>query len=448
MDADHTDPSSDPDLSSDPDPSSGPDSSSDPDSRFDTIEYRTDGRVAIVSLDRPQYRNAQSRHLLDEFDLALDRAVADDEVRVIVVRGNGPHFSSGHDLGTPEELADRKDRPWPDGWLGDQRRSWELNVTNTLRWRDLPKPTIASVQGMCIYGGWMVASAMDLIVAADDAQFLPAHFQYFSVPWDLGPRQTKELLWLAEFIGADQAKELGFVNHVVARDELDDATLALANRIARFDKFAASMVKRSVNEMQDQQGFRTSITAAHSTYMQLQAAGLVVPDGQDGKIRRLPSVEASLGEQGAATEPNEPPGPEASPEDPVEAFLGARSRLAMLTTLRRDGTPTTVPVWFEWASGELSIFCEAASSKLDRIRRDPRISVTVANDLDEPEFWVAFDGVAAIEPDGGLAVAERLAPAYWDLSDPGRVATLAAWREAGDGAMARIVLRPERVRRS
>lgn len=270
---------------------------------FDTIDYRIDGRVAIVSLDRPQYRNAQSRQLLDEFELALDRAVADDAVRVIVVRGNGPHFSSGHDLGTPEELADREKRPWPDGWIGDQRRSWELNIANTLRWRDLPKPTIASVHGMCIYGGWMVASAMDLIVAADDARFLPAHFQYFSVPWDLGPRQTKELLWLADFIGAEQAKELGFVNHVVPRDQLDVATLELANRIARCDPFAASMIKRSVNEMQDHQGFRTAITAAHSTYMQLQAAGLVVPEGQEGTIRRLPSVEASLGK-----------GAEASPE--------------------------------------------------------------------------------------------------------------------------------------
>ncbi len=261
---------------------------------LDTIACRADGRVAIVSLDRAEYRNAQSRHLLDELDIALDWAVANDEVRVIVVRGEGPHFSSGHDLGTPEELQDREDRPWPPGWLGDQRRSWELNVANTLRWRDLPKPTIAAVQGMCIYGGWMVASAMDLIVAADDARFLPAHFQYFSVPWDLGPRKTKELLWLAEFIDAEQAEELGFVNHVVPRDDLDRYVLELANRIARQDAFVASMIKRSVNEMQDQQGFRSSITAAHSTYMQVQAAGLVVPEGQDGKIRRLPSVASSL----------------------------------------------------------------------------------------------------------------------------------------------------------
>lgn len=277
----------------------------------DLVRYEVEGRVATVTLDRPRYRNAQSRRLLEELDDAFQRAVDDHGVRVIVLRGEGPHFSSGHDLGTPEELADREARPWPPGWVGDQRRSWELNVANTLRWRDLPKPTIAAVQGMCIYGGWMIASAMDVIVAADDARFLPAHFQYFSVPWDLGPRRTKELLWLAEFVDAEAARELGFVSHVVARAELDGFAADLAGRIARQDPFVASMIKRSVNEMQDQQGFRTAITAAHASYMQIQAAGQVVPEGQEGKIRRLPGVEASLRREAEVVNP--PQGPGAAP---------------------------------------------------------------------------------------------------------------------------------------
>lgn len=258
------------------------------------ISYEVDGRIATVSLNRPEYRNAQSRRLLEELDEAFTEAVDNPDVRVIVLRGEGEHFSSGHDLGTPAELADRTDRPYPEGPLGEQKRSWELNVANTLRWRDLRKPTIAAVQGFCIYGGWMIASAMDLIAAADDARFLPAHFQYFSVPWDLGPRRTKELLWKAEFVGAEQALELGFVSHVVPRADLDSFTHDLAGQIARQDPFVAAMIKRSVNEMQDQMGFRTAVTSAHSTYMQIQAAGKVVPKGEEGKIRRLPSVERSL----------------------------------------------------------------------------------------------------------------------------------------------------------
>jgi enoyl-CoA hydratase len=260
----------------------------------DDVLYEVDGRLARISLNRPRHRNAQSRQLLEQLDEAFAQAVDDHNVRVIILRAEGDHFSSGHDLGTPEELADRAVRRYPDGMQGEQRRSWELNVANTLRWRDLPKPTIAAVQGFCIYGAWMIASAMDLIVASDDARFLPAHFQYFSVPWDLGPRRTKELLWKADVLTAAEVEELGFVSHVVPRAELDDFTTELATQIARQDPFVASMIKRSVNEMQDQMGFRTAITAAHATYMQIQAAGKVVPKGQEGKVRRLPSVARSL----------------------------------------------------------------------------------------------------------------------------------------------------------
>ncbi len=143
----------------------------------------------------------------------------------------------------------------------------------------------------------MIASAMDLIVAADNARFLPAHFQYFSVPWDLGPRQTKELLWKADFLNADQLLDLGFLSHVVPVADLDDFTTELATQIAKQDPFVASAIKRSVNEMQDQMGFTNSVTAAHGSYMQMHSAGLVVPKGEEGKVRRLPSVARSLEEK-------------------------------------------------------------------------------------------------------------------------------------------------------
>ena len=174
-----------------------------------TTPHHPPWSVAMVTLARPAYRNAQSRRLLEDLDAAFAAAVDDPDVRVILLEGEGEHFSSGHDLGTPDELADREARPYPSGVLGEQRRSWGLNVELTLRWRDLAKPTIAAVHGYCIYGGWMIASAMDLIVAADDAKFLPAHFQSFSVPWDLGVRRTKELLWLAEFVSGPHGRRAG-----------------------------------------------------------------------------------------------------------------------------------------------------------------------------------------------------------------------------------------------
>ena len=179
------------------------------------VRYETDGHVALLTLDRPEYRNAQSRRLLEELDAGFARAVEDTEVRVIVLRAEGDHFSAGHDLGTPEELADREERPTQEGLRGRYKRSWDNNVDKTMRWRNLPKPTIAAVQGYCIFGGWIIASGMDVVFAADDAMFLPTNFQYFSVPWDLHPRKAKEILFESRFIGADEAEQLGFVNRVV-----------------------------------------------------------------------------------------------------------------------------------------------------------------------------------------------------------------------------------------
>jgi enoyl-CoA hydratase len=245
-------------------------------------------------MNRPRYRNAQSRLMREEMDVAFEHAVADPSIRVIVLAGAGEHFSSGHDLGTPEERADQAQRPYADGVPGAYQRTWDLNIASSLRWRDLPKPTIAQVQGYCIFGGWIVAAAMDIIVAADDAQFLPGHFQYFSIPWDLGSRKTKEILYQNRFVSAQEALELGFVNQVAPRAELESRVMALAERIAQTDPFLTRMVKFSVNQAEDAMGFRTAVQAAHANYMLVQQAGALGPRPTEDGQRRLGIVTAAL----------------------------------------------------------------------------------------------------------------------------------------------------------
>jgi enoyl-CoA hydratase len=254
---------------------------------YQRIKYEKAGRIARVIANRPEYRNAQSRPMLGEMDAAFTEAAHDDEVRVIIMSGEGEHFSAGHDIGTKEEMDDRKNKhPYPAGLPSDYKRSWDIYNDMSLRWRDIQKPTIAQVHGYCIYAGWMIASCMDLIVASDDAKFLPAHFQYFSVPWDLPPRKAKEILWQARFVEAEEALELGFVNHVVPRDELASFTDDLAQQIARMDPFAARMVKFSVNQAQDAMGFRTAIQAAHSNFTLIQSASdREVPTDERGRPR-------------------------------------------------------------------------------------------------------------------------------------------------------------------
>ena len=274
---------------------------------FEQILYETIGPVARVTLNRPRYLNAQSRLLREEMDDAFDLAVADEAIRVIVLAGAGEHFSSGHDLGTPEQQQDEARRPYPAGLPGQFTRTWDLNVENSLRWRELPKTTIASVQGYCIFGGWIIASAMDLIIAADDAKFLPGMVQYFSMPWDLGVRKTKQVLLEQRFVDAHEAEELGFVNRVVPRADLEAETLAWARRLAEVDPFLARMIKQSVNAAQDAMGFQQAIRAAHANYMLAQLAGTIRGPGDEAvQTRQLPGIGAALRNQQRDSESGPP----------------------------------------------------------------------------------------------------------------------------------------------
>jgi enoyl-CoA hydratase len=222
--------------------------------------------IARIILNRPQYRNAQSRLMIEEMDEAFEKASKDEAVKVIVLSGKGDHFSAGHDLGTPEETADKETRGFPNDGPGVYNRFRDIYLQKTLRWRNVPKPTIAMVQGYCIFGGWMFASAMDIIFASEDALFLPSHTQYFPVPWDLGARKAKEILFEHRFITAAEALENHFINKVFPREKLEEKTLAYAERVAENNPFQLRMVKYSVNHMLDAMGFTSEIEGGFQTY--------------------------------------------------------------------------------------------------------------------------------------------------------------------------------------
>ena len=241
---------------------------------FRTILYEKLGAVLRITTNRPEVLNAQSRVMILELDRAFRMAVEDDDTRVVIVAGAGAHFSAGHDLGSPEELEDQKAHPVGPGMPENLKRLSELYLETTLRWREVPKPTIAQVQGYCIMGGLMLASCCDLIVAAEDARFADRsvrwggpHVQYFGMPWDLGPRKTKEYLFTGDYLDAHDALSLGLVNRVVPPEALAAATLELAQRIALQDPFALKMAKASVNGTMDIQGHRQAVEAAFKNYM-------------------------------------------------------------------------------------------------------------------------------------------------------------------------------------
>ena len=241
---------------------------------YRTLTYEKLGAVARITANRPEVLNAQSRVMILELDDAFRTASDDSDTRVIIVAGAGKHFSAGHDLGSPEELEDQKAHPVGPGIAENLKRLSDLYVETCLRWRDVPKPTIAQVQGYCIMGGLMLASCCDLIVAAEDALFADravrwggSHVQYFTMPWDLGPRKAKEHLFTGDYIDAQTALQLGLVNRVVKREALPEATLELAQRIGLQDPYALKLAKASVNETMDIQGHRRAVEAAFKNYM-------------------------------------------------------------------------------------------------------------------------------------------------------------------------------------
>jgi enoyl-CoA hydratase len=272
------------------------------DPRYLRYETEDDGRIAIISLNRPRRRNAQNRGLLVELDEAFRRAEEDDIVRVVVLRGEGPSFSSGHDLGSAEAHEEMEPGPGQHPSFrtnggtrtGAERRmlqEWHYYFENTKRWRNLRKITIASVQGPVYAGGLMLMWACDLIVAADDATFADVvgarlgmcGLEYFAHPWELGARRTKELMLTGDSIDAHEAHRIGMVSKVFTPERLRDETLALARRIAAVPTVAALLIKESVNQTVDQQGFSTALAACfalhslnHSHWAEVNPDGLAV----------------------------------------------------------------------------------------------------------------------------------------------------------------------------
>ncbi len=234
---------------------------------FQTILVERRGAVELVTMNRPEVRNAQNTALLTELDEALRAADADGAVHVIVIAAAGPHFSAGHDLKAyvGEAAADEwhEKRTTPEGKFEHER---VMYFEKSLAIRDLRKPTIAAVQGKCIAGGLMVAVMCDLIVAADDAVFSNpvlrmsgAGVEALTEIRDLSPRAAKEFLWTGREIDAAEAQRLGLVNRVVPRAELEDAAVALAETIAKIPPVTAQNVKRSINQAEDLRGFRSAL---------------------------------------------------------------------------------------------------------------------------------------------------------------------------------------------
>jgi len=244
--------------------------------------------VRRLTLNRPAKRNALSNALRGEIFAALDAGDADPDVRVMVIRGAGPCFSSGYDLAGVGAL------PWHTA--GGQGQWARHVVEGCFRVWDLAKPVIAQVHGWCLAGGSELAVACDLVYVAEDAQIgyppvrtmSPPDNQYHA--WLLGMRPAMEAMLTGDSMSGLEAVRLGFANRAHPLDELEPAVLAMAERIAKVDPELAQLNKRLVHRQMEAMGLRAGLRAGTD----LHALGWHTPASRDYMQQMRQGVRQAL----------------------------------------------------------------------------------------------------------------------------------------------------------
>jgi len=244
------------------------------------------GPVRRLTMNRPQALNALDHDLTEAISAAIGAAGTDDAVSVVILRGAGRAFCSGYDLTEDADEGELDARGWQESLAAGTAKMLEI--------LDCPKPVIASVQSYCLAGGTDLMLACDLAVVADDAKFGYVDIRFGSgvvsmlLPWVVGVRKAKELLFTGEDrIAADEALRIGLVNRVVPRDELDGATLALAEEIAKNESFVVQMTKRALNRAWDVAGFRAALAANTELDVIIETTNLPTRD----EFRRITAAD-------------------------------------------------------------------------------------------------------------------------------------------------------------
>jgi enoyl-CoA hydratase/carnithine racemase len=244
------------------------------------------GPVRRLTLNRPDSLNALSAELMEALDDAFEEAGANDDVRVVILRGAGRAFCAGYDLKQDAEEGTKDAAEW--------HRELDRDTRRLLRILDLPKPVIASVHSYCLAGGMDLMLACDLAVVAEDAVFGYVDVRFGSgivsmfLPWIVGVRAAKELVFTGEDrLPAAEAHRIGLVNRVVRRDELDGATLALADEIAKNEPFVVRTMKASINRVWLLSGLRAALDANIELDVMIETANLPARD----EFRRITQEE-------------------------------------------------------------------------------------------------------------------------------------------------------------
>lgn len=237
------------------------------------VRYETDDLVGIITMNRPDKLNALNQPLLDALVDAFRRADEESSTSVVILRAEGRSFCAGYDIGAVD--------PSRDSWRHDGLRA-RSHLAPQLSFEMMPwymqKPVIASVQGHALGGGCELAMYCDITIAADDALFGEPEVRFSAVgpgivmPWIIGYKRARELLYFGDMIDAETALRYGMINKVVPRDQLREKTLRYAQRLSLISPEALAATKRSINRGADVAGFGTAMQAGLDVVAPLYAA--------------------------------------------------------------------------------------------------------------------------------------------------------------------------------
>ncbi len=259
---------------------------------YSTLKFERRGPVGVLTLNRPDVLNAINMAMVEELNAVLDAVEADAETRVLVVHGAGRCFCSGFDLKEEAEMEGSGVAEW--------KPILQRDFDVIMRFWRLGKPTIAAVHAICIAGGFNLACACDITIAAEGTRFGEPELKFGSgiltliVPWLTGPKAAKELLLTGnDRLDAHDALSLGLVNKVVGEDEYLDAALAMARNMAVVDPQLMRMTKQAINRTYEIMGFSEAL--AMNLDVDVQVESMETPERRTFKdIARKEGLKAAV----------------------------------------------------------------------------------------------------------------------------------------------------------
>ena len=249
------------------------------DRTFETLELDrvgSDGRVARVTLNRPEKMNSLSQELLFDLNDALHDLEADDSCRVIIVRGAGRTFSAGYDLaparGRGADAVVRRHKQTDDKGrrllMGTRTGMQQVTDIHMYFW-NMAKVTIAQIHGYALAGGCELAMMADLVTAADDAQLGHPGLRGLGtsrtgVIWPLviGMRKAKELYYTGDSVTGAEAERIGMINYSWPKEQLEERTIAMADRIANLSADHLAILKLNMNRFYENMGIYSSVRSS------------------------------------------------------------------------------------------------------------------------------------------------------------------------------------------